>query len=54
MTSPVTIPKGRKRPSAVPPDNSAGSIGRMHGDNTVKMPAKKAKKIRINIGNSYF
>ena len=46
---PKAIPKGRILPCVVPADRIAGSMGRMQGDRTVKMPAKNAKKRSIAI-----
>jgi hypothetical protein len=45
-TSPKIIPKGRNLPFAVPADNSTGKMGKIHGDKTVKIPAKKEKTSR--------
>jgi len=40
--SPMMIPSGRSFPCRVPADKIAGRIGKMQGDKTVKIPAKKA------------
>jgi hypothetical protein len=40
--SPTMIPSGRSFPCRVPADKIAGRIGKIQGDKTVKIPAKKA------------
>jgi hypothetical protein len=37
------IPSGLSFPFSVPADKITGRIGKIHGDKTVKIPAKKAK-----------
>lgn len=49
MTNPRTIPTGLLFPPLIPPDNTIGSMGRMHGERMVTNPAIKANKMRIII-----
>jgi hypothetical protein len=46
---PATIPNGLFFPPVRELDNTIGKIGRMHGDNTVTIPARNAKMMRISI-----
>jgi len=48
-TKPVTMPKGRRRPSPTDPARTIGRTGRMQGDRMVTTPAKKAKTISKSI-----
>jgi hypothetical protein len=49
QTSPAMMPRGRNLPCVVPADKIAGRIGKIQGDRTVAIPAKKANANKMSI-----
>ncbi len=54
-TKPVTMPIGLLCPPFIDPDNTTGSIGRMHGESIVTKPAIKEKNTsKIMLVNIFY